>query len=94
MSVAFSDGEFERRATLARQALAESRADALLVDHAELMSWLSGYTVSETMYRSLVLPLEGEPWFVLRELDAAPCGPVRMRTKSTRFCVGDCWRVD
>ncbi len=48
-------------------------ADVLLIDHAELLAWATGYTVSETMYRAAFLPLEGEPWFVLRDLDARPC---------------------
>lgn len=53
--------------------MAEAGADVILVDHAEFLAWLTGYTVSETMYRAAFLPREGEPWFVLRELDAGPC---------------------
>jgi Xaa-Pro dipeptidase len=53
--------------------MAQAGADVLLVDHAELLAWLTGYTVSETLYRAAFLPREGEPWFVLRELDAGPC---------------------
>lgn len=32
-----------------RAAMAQARADALLVDHAELLASLTGYTVSETV---------------------------------------------
>lgn len=53
--------------------MAEAGAELLLIDHAEFLAWLTGYTVSETMYRAAFLPREGEPWFVLRELDAGPC---------------------
>jgi Xaa-Pro dipeptidase len=53
--------------------MAEADAELLLVDHAECLAWLTGYTVSETMYRAAFLPQEGEPWFVLRDLDAEPC---------------------
>jgi hypothetical protein len=56
--------------------MAEAGADILLVDHAEFLAWLTGYTVSETMYRAAFLPREGEPWFVLCELDAGPCRDV------------------
>ncbi|WP_439495659.1 M24 family metallopeptidase [Bosea sp. (in: a-proteobacteria)] len=69
----FASEEFARRVEKARAAMAEASVDLLLVDHAELLAWLTGYTVSETMYRAAFLPLEGEPWFVLRDLDTGPC---------------------
>lgn len=73
MSPIFPREEFTARAAKARAAMAEAGAELLLVDHAEFLAWLTGYTVSETMYRAAFLPREGEPWFVLRELDAGPC---------------------
>ena len=73
MSLLFSREEFAGRVARARTAMAEVGAELLLVDHAECLAWLTGYTVSETMYRAAFLPLEGEPWFVLRDLDAGPC---------------------
>lgn len=69
----FSRAEYDRRITLAREAMASSGADLLLVDSGELLAWLTGYTVSETMYRAAFLPREGEAWFCLRALDEAPC---------------------
>lgn len=69
----FAREEFERRVAKTRAAMAEAGADLLLVDHAEFLAWLTGYTVSETMYRAAFLPMQGEPWFVLRDLDAVPC---------------------
>jgi len=69
----FEKTEFARRIALAREAMAGEDAELLLVDHAECLAWLTGYTVSETMYRAAFLPREGEPWFVLRELDTVPC---------------------
>ncbi|MFS2150024.1 hypothetical protein ACCD05_02800, partial [Rhizobium sp. Rhizsp42] len=47
----FSRAEYDRRIALARDAMASSSADLLLVDSGELLAWLTGYTVSETMYR-------------------------------------------
>lgn len=73
MSEPFPREEFAARVAKTRAAMAEARADLLLVDHAEFLAWLTGYTVSETMYRAAFLPRDGEPWFVLRELDAGPC---------------------
>jgi Xaa-Pro aminopeptidase len=73
VSLLFPREEFAGRVAKARAAMAEAGAELLLVDHAEFLAWLTGYTVSETMYRAAFLPKEGEPWFVLRELDAGPC---------------------
>jgi len=73
VSPPFTREEFAGRVAKARAAMAAAGADVLLVDHAELLAWLTGYTVSETMYRAAFLPQDGEPWFVLRELDAGPC---------------------
>jgi Xaa-Pro dipeptidase len=73
VSLLFPREEFAGRVAKARLAMAEAGAELLLVDHAEFLAWLTGYTVSETMYRAAFLPREGEPWFVLRELDAGPC---------------------
>lgn len=73
MSPSFPREEFAGRVAKARAAMTEAGVDVLLVDHAEFLAWLTGYTVSETMYRAAFLPREGAPWFVLRELDAGPC---------------------
>lgn len=73
MSPPFPREEFAGRVARARAAMAQAGVDIMLVDHAEFLAWLTGYTVSETMYRAAFLPREGEPWFVLRELDAGPC---------------------
>lgn len=48
-------------------------ADAVLIDHAELLAWASGFTVSQTLWRALIVPRRGEPVFVLRSIDAGPC---------------------
>lgn len=69
----FSRQEFQRRTDLARTAMDAAGADLLLVDSGELLAWLTGYTVSETMYRAAFLPMKGDAWFTLRALDEAPC---------------------
>ncbi len=48
--------------------------DAALAANARTLTalgWLTGYMPSETMYRAALLPLDGEPWYVLRALDTA-----------------------
>ena len=69
----FPRAEIDRRLAKARGMMSEADVDLLLVDHAEFMAWLTGYTVSETMYRAAFLPREAAGWLVLRELDTVPC---------------------
>lgn len=69
----FSRAEFDRRVALAREAMVHAGADLLLVDSGELLAWLTGYTVSETLYRAAFLPRQGDAWFCLRGLDEVPC---------------------
>lgn len=56
-----------------RDAMRMADAEVMLVDSGELLAWLTGYTVSETLYRACLVPLSGEPWMVLRKLDEMPC---------------------
>jgi len=71
--VRFPRAEIDRRLAKARDVMVTADIDLLLVDHAEFMAWLTGYTVSETMYRAAFLPREAAGWLVLRELDTVPC---------------------
>lgn len=65
--------EYAWRLQRARALMAQKGCDLMIFDSGESLAWLSGYTVSETMYRAIFLPREGMPWFVLRSLDEAPC---------------------
>lgn len=65
--------EFAWRVAKARAEMARAGCDVLVLDSCEAVAWLSGYTVSETRYRAVFLPREGAPWWVLRDLDIAPC---------------------
>lgn len=64
---------FAPRMARLREAMAAGGCDAFLADHAELIAWICGYTVSETLYRAVIVPMEGAPCFVLRSIDAGPC---------------------
>lgn len=64
---------FAPRMVRLRQSMAAHGCDALLADHAELIAWIAGYTVSETLYRAVIVPMAGDPCFVLRSIDAGPC---------------------
>lgn len=69
----FPRDEYDWRVAKAHAAMDAAAVDLLLVDSGELLAWLTGYTVSETMYRAALFPRHGAPWFVLRDLDEAPC---------------------
>ncbi|WP_376964788.1 Xaa-Pro peptidase family protein [Azospirillum sp. A26] len=68
-----SAARFAPRMARLREAMAAQDCDAFLADHAELIAWIGGYTVSETLYRAVIVPMEGDPCFVLRSIDAGPC---------------------
>jgi len=65
--------EYAWRVERARALMARENCDLMILDSGESLAWISGYTVSETMYRAVFLPREGAPWFILRALDEAPC---------------------
>lgn len=65
--------EFQWRVEKARAEMTRAGCEVLILDSSEAMAWISGYSVSETMYRAVFLPREGSPWFVLRSLDVGPC---------------------
>ncbi len=65
--------EYAPRIARVRDAMQAVNADLLVVDQAELMQWLGGFTSSETLYRVLLVPAQGEPWYVIRDIDRAPC---------------------
>ncbi len=65
--------EYAPRIARVRGAMQAVNADLLVVDQAELMQWLGGFTSSETLYRVLLVPAQGEPWYVIRDIDRAPC---------------------
>ena len=69
----FPRDEYDWRLAKAHAAMDAAAVDLLLIDSGELLAWLTGYTVSETMYRAALLPRHESPWFVLRELDEVPC---------------------
>ena len=46
---------FEQKVSRLRVLMTEIGAGPFLADHGELMAWLTGYTVSETMYRAMLV---------------------------------------
>lgn len=65
--------EYNQRLARLRERMREQAVDVALFDEIEAMAWLSGYGNSENRWRCVVVPATGEPFFLIRALDAAPC---------------------
>jgi Xaa-Pro dipeptidase len=69
----FSPAEFAARLERLRGRLRALGVEAALFDEIEAMNWISGYGHSENRWRCVVVPVEKEPFFLIRALDAGPC---------------------
>src|SRR5919199_3361110 len=69
----FTPDEFHGRVERLRARLRTAGVDLGLFDEIEAMTWLSGYGNSENRWRCVGVPVEGEPFFLIRALDAGPC---------------------
>jgi len=52
--------------------MADRGLDCVILDEPEMMAWLSGYTVSENLWRACLVPAAGEPILLVRKLDMPP----------------------
>lgn len=73
----FGPAEFSSRIAALRRGLRQAGVAIALFDEIEAMTWLSGFGSTENRWRCVGIPLEGEPFFLIRALDANPC---RQRT--------------
>lgn len=71
----FTPAEFEGRVARLRERMRDAGVQVALFDEIEAMAWLSGYGNSENRWRCVGILLEsgGEPFFLIRALDATPC---------------------
>ena len=68
----FSLDEYQQRVAAVRLHMQQRGVDLLLIDQTEFLFYLTGFSISENMYRACLLPLEGEPIMVLRSVDEGP----------------------
>ncbi|MGH8325900.1 MAG: M24 family metallopeptidase [Steroidobacteraceae bacterium] len=73
----FSRAEFAQRLAALRSEMRGAKVTLAIFDEIEAMTWISGYGNSENRWRACAVPLEGEPFFLIRALDA---GPLRARS--------------
>lgn len=71
MTCLFERAEMEARVAALQARMARQGIDLALFDEMEAMFWLSGYANSENRFRACLVPVSGEPFFVIRALDAA-----------------------
>lgn len=69
----FAAAEFAGRVDRLCVHLREAGVEVALFDEIEAMTWLSGYGNSENRWRCVGVPVEAEPFFLIRALDAGPC---------------------
>jgi Xaa-Pro aminopeptidase len=69
----FTADEFATRLARLRQRMRTAKVAVALFDEIEAMTWLTGYGNSENRWRCVGIPLDGEPFFLIRALDAMPC---------------------
>jgi Xaa-Pro aminopeptidase len=72
-SLHFSVQEFASRIERVRAHLRQRGVDVAMFDEIEAMTWLSGYGNSENRWRCVGVPVDAEPFFLIRALDAGPC---------------------
>ncbi|MDJ0387507.1 Xaa-Pro peptidase family protein [Roseomonas sp. E05] len=75
--VLFPAKEYADRLAALRHRMEAAGVEVALLDEIEAMTWISGYGSSLNRWRCVVVPLDAEPFFLIRALDAAPC---RQRT--------------
>lgn len=68
----FSLDEYHQRVATVRKHMQQRGIDVLLIDQTEFLFYLTGFSISENMYRACLLPLEGEPVMLLRAVDEGP----------------------
>lgn len=68
----FSQAEFDDRIVRTRGFMREKSIDVLWVDEPEFLTYLTGFSISENLYRACLVPLKGSPVMVLRAMDTGP----------------------
>ena len=69
----FPPAEFADRIARTRSGLRTAGVAVGVFDEIEAMAWLTGYGNSENRWRCVALPVDGEPFVLIRALDAGPC---------------------
>lgn len=69
----FTPAEYDQRLARLKARMRDAKVDAALFDEIEAMIWVTGFGSSANRWRCAVIPLEAEPFFLIRALDAGIC---------------------
>ena len=69
----FTRAEFDARGARLKARLRAAEVDVALFDEIEAMTWVSGFGSSANRWRCVGIPLDAEPFFLIRALDASVC---------------------
>lgn len=69
----FSRADYDERVARLKARMRAAKVDAALFDEIEAMIWISGFGSSANRWRCAVIPLEAEPFFLIRALDGGIC---------------------
>ncbi|MBB4651499.1 Xaa-Pro dipeptidase [Aminobacter niigataensis] len=72
-TVQISTEEFAGRLAEIRRHMRASKVDVALFDEIEAMTWICGYANSMNRWRCVIVPIESDPFILIRALDAEPC---------------------
>ncbi|MGY8631021.1 Xaa-Pro peptidase family protein [Bradyrhizobium sp. 14AA] len=81
----FPKDEYEARVARVREEMAARELDLLIIDQSEFLAYLTGFLISENMYRACLLPRDGEPIMILRAVDLGPFSESSWLSRSIAF---------
>ena len=81
----FPIDEYEARVKRVHEQMAARELDVLIVDQSEFLAYLTGFLISENMYRACLLPRDGEPIMILRAVDLGPFTESSWLSRSVAF---------
>jgi Xaa-Pro dipeptidase len=67
----FPAEEFRARLSALREVMASRNIDLLIINQHEHLDYYAGYAPTAAMYQAILVPLDGEPVAIIRELDTS-----------------------
>ncbi|TIT59955.1 MAG: hypothetical protein E5W60_19520, partial [Mesorhizobium sp.] len=65
----FDQAEYQARIRAIQSVMELRGAEMLLVDQIDHLAYLFGYLATAARYQAALIPVQGEPWLIVRELD-------------------------
>ena len=81
----FPIDEYDARVKRVREHMAARHLDVLIIDQSEFLAYLTGFLISENMYRACLLPRDGDPVMILRAVDLGPFTESSWLSRSVAF---------